>query len=179
MVFAAIGVAAGMGVFVFHASRAESYLSDEPETCMNCHVMTTQYITWQHSSHARVATCNDCHVPHDNLLHKFAFKAQDGIWHATVFTMRWEPQAIQISERAKPVVQDNCRRCHQRLVEETALAVHGGDPDRACWDCHRETPHGTVRSLSAAPTAFQPRLPEVRKIEQNPEVGGRPARPEK
>ena len=80
---------------------------------MNCHVMTTQYLTWQHSSHARVATCNDCHVPHDNLVHKFAFKAQDGSWHATVFTMRWEPQVIRLSERAKPVVQANCRRCHE------------------------------------------------------------------
>ena len=36
-----LGLAAGMGLFVFHISRAASYLSDAPETCMNCHVMTT------------------------------------------------------------------------------------------------------------------------------------------
>ena len=67
-----LGVTAGTAVFVFHISRAASYMSDEPETCMNCHVMTTQYLTWQHSSHARVATCNDCHVPHDNAVHNSA-----------------------------------------------------------------------------------------------------------
>ena len=38
-------------------------------------------------------------------LHKFAFKAQDGSWHSTVFTLRWEPQVIRLSERAKPVVR--------------------------------------------------------------------------
>jgi cytochrome c nitrite reductase small subunit len=175
--FAMFGVAGGMGLFVFHASRAASYLSDSPETCMNCHVMTTQYLTWQHSSHARVATCTDCHVPHDNLIHKFAFKAQDGLWHATVFTARWEPQAIKLSARARPVVQANCRRCHERVVEETAVAMHGADPDRACWDCHRETPHGGVRSLSAAPSVFQPRLPDIPQLNQEPAVGGRPPRP--
>jgi cytochrome c nitrite reductase small subunit len=176
--FAMLGIAGGMALFVFHASRAASYLSDEPETCMNCHVMTTQYLTWQHSSHARVATCNDCHVPHDNFAHKYAFKAEDGLWHATVFTARWEPQVIRLSARAKPVVQANCRRCHEHVVEEVATSAHGGDPNRACWDCHRETPHGAVRSLSAAPTVFQPRLPEVPKMNQNPAVGGRPPRPD-
>jgi cytochrome c nitrite reductase small subunit len=176
--FMALGIVAGMGFFVFHVSRASSYLSDEPETCMNCHVMTTQYLTWQHSSHARVATCNDCHVPHDNVAHKFAFKAEDGLWHSTVFTMRWEPQVIRLSARAKPVVQANCKRCHGRVVEEVAASAHGADGDRPCWDCHRETPHGTVRSLSAAPTVFQPRLPGVTQINQQPAVGGRPPRPE-
>ncbi len=175
--FVLIGVTLGMAFFVFHISRASSYLSDQSETCMNCHVMTTQYLTWQHSSHARVATCNDCHVPHDNPVHKMAFKAQDGLWHATVFTMRWEPQVIKLSDRAKPVVQSNCQRCHSHVVEEVAIAAHGADSDRHCWDCHRETPHGAVRSLSAAPTVFQPRLPDVGQLNQQPEVGGRPARP--
>ncbi|MEI8371324.1 MAG: cytochrome c nitrite reductase small subunit [Planctomycetota bacterium] len=176
--FLMLGITAGMAFFVIHVSRAASYMSDEPETCMNCHVMTTQYLTWQHSSHARVATCTDCHVPHDNLFHKFSFKAQDGLWHSTVFTAGWEPQVIRISERAKPVVQANCQRCHSHVVEEVAVSVHGADPNRHCWDCHRETPHGAVRSLSAAPTVFQPRLPDAAQFNQDPAVGGRPPRPE-
>ncbi len=61
--FILLGVTGGMALFVFHISRATSYLSDSPETCMNCHVMTTQYVTWQHSSHARVATCWTCKSP--------------------------------------------------------------------------------------------------------------------
>ena len=30
-----------------------------------------------------------------------------------------------------------------------------------CWDCHRETPHGRVRSLSAVPNAQVPQLPST------------------
>jgi cytochrome c nitrite reductase small subunit len=175
--FFMLGITAGMALFVFHVSRAASYMSDEPETCMNCHVMTTEYLTWQHSSHARVATCNDCHVPHGNIASKFGFKAQDGLWHSTVFTMRWEPQVIKLSARAQPVVQANCQRCHSDVVDEVAVSAHGADPSRHCWDCHRETPHGSVRSLSAVPTVFQPRLPDIPQLSQAPAVGGRPPRP--
>jgi cytochrome c nitrite reductase small subunit len=139
---------------------------------MNCHVMTAEYISWRHSSHARVATCDDCHVPHTSLTAKYAFKARDGLWHSTVFTMRWEPQAIRISQKAIPVVEDNCRRCHAELISDVAIAAHQYK-DLRCWDCHRETPHGTVRSLSSAPDVFRPRLPEITDPLQEPTVGGR------
>lgn len=174
--FAMLGVAAGAGLFVLDVSRATSYLSDAPETCMNCHVMTTQYLTWQHSSHASVTTCNDCHVPHDSPLAHYAFKARDGLWHASVFTMRWEPQVIRLSQGAVPVVENNCRRCHQAVIEGVAPAGHQGG-DLRCWDCHREVPHGRVRSLSATPGVFQPRLPQATSGNQQPRIGGRPPRP--
>jgi cytochrome c nitrite reductase small subunit len=174
--FAALGVTAGMGLFVFHVSRASSYLSDAPETCMNCHVMTAQYVTWQHSSHGRVATCNDCHVPHNSVVSQYGFKAKDGMWHSTVFTMRWEPQVIRLSQRAVPVVENNCRRCHGSVVSDVAAGVHKPG-DLHCWECHRDVPHGTVRSLSAVPDVFQPRLPSVQQAIQEPAIGGRPARP--
>jgi len=170
------GVFAGLGLAVFHVSRAASYMSDAPETCMNCHVMTTQYVTWQHSSHAQVATCNDCHVPHDSFWKHWAFKARDGLWHSTVFTMRWEPQAIHLSAGAVPVVEANCRRCHSQLVENVSQATHLVG-DLRCWNCHRETPHGSARSLSAVPGAFQPRLPGIGLADREPEIGGRRARP--
>jgi cytochrome c nitrite reductase small subunit len=140
---------------------------------MNCHVMTTQYVTWQHSSHGRVATCNDCHVPHTSIPAKYEFKAKDGLWHSTVFTMRWEPQVIRLSQRAIPVVEANCRRCHAEVIENVSLAVHKAG-DKRCWDCHRDVPHGTVRSLSATPGIFQPRLPGVDDPLQKLKQGGRP-----
>jgi cytochrome c nitrite reductase small subunit len=174
--FLLLGMTAGMGAFVFHISRAASYLSDAPETCMNCHVMTTQYVTWQHDSHARAATCNDCHVPHTSLLAQYGFKAKDGLWHATVFTMRWEPQVIRISAGAVPVVEDNCRRCHAQVIANVAPAAHQAG-DLKCWDCHREVPHGTVQSLSATPGVFQPQLPPVPEPVQQPTIGGRHVRP--
>jgi len=166
-----------MGLLVGHFSRATSYLSDAPETCMNCHVMGPQYATWQHSSHASVATCNDCHVPHSSLAAQYAFKAKDGLWHATVFTMRWEPQVIRISASAIGVVEDNCRRCHERLIDQVHLKVHQPN-DLRCWQCHRAVPHGTVRSLSAVPDVFVPRLRPIDRPDHAPEIGGRPARPD-
>jgi cytochrome c nitrite reductase small subunit len=176
--FLMIGIAAGVGLFVVHISRATSYLSDASETCMNCHVMTTQYVTWQHSSHANVTTCNDCHVPHTSLAAQYGFKAKDGLWHATVFTMRWEPQVIRLSPSAIPVVEDNCRRCHADLIGDVSLAVHksGNPSDLRCWECHRDVPHGSVRSLSATPGVFQPRLPQAPEPNQQPTIGGRPVK---
>lgn len=173
--FVMLGVLGGAGLFVTHLSRATSYLSDNPETCMNCHVMTTQYITWQHSSHANVATCNDCHVPHDSLFHAYRFKAEDGLRHAAIFTLRWEPQVIHISDRAVPVVQANCRRCHAAVVENVSAGPHA-DGDRLCWDCHREVPHGRSRSLSTTSDLFRPQLAPPASLDQESKIQGRPAR---
>jgi len=173
--FLALGMCAGLGLFVTHVSRALSYMSDAPETCVNCHVMTTEYVTWQHSSHAGVATCNDCHVPHDSLVSHYGFKAKDGLWHATVFTMRWEPQVIRLSRGAIPVVEGNCRRCHAAVIGEVSLSGRASG-DLRCWDCHREVPHGSARSLSATPGVFQPRLPAAAEPKQEPTITGRHGR---
>ncbi len=173
--FGAIGAVIGLGVAVAHVSRAPSYLSDSPETCINCHVMYPQYTTWAHSAHGNVATCNDCHVPHDNLLHHYAFKAKDGMKHATIFTLRAEPQVIKMSEAAIPVVQNNCIRCHTNTVESAAM--HGLAPDGLrCWDCHRDTPHGRARSLSATPQVLRPRLAPVGLDDPGHRVEGRTPR---
>lgn len=160
-----LGLFSGLFALVFHVSRASSYLGEAPETCVNCHIMAPQYATWERGSHARVATCNDCHVPHDNLFRKYAFKASDGMRHATIFTLRLEPQVIRVHEAGIQVVQENCLRCHQHQLHQvmgqsTPTSIH--DPgDRLCWECHRETPHGRVNSLSAVPHA---RLPEVHPL---------------
>lgn len=157
-----LGLAAGLALLVLHSSNAVSYLSDRPETCINCHVMVPQYVTWRNSSHRRVAVCNDCHVPHDSLLRKYAFKAADGARHSAVFTLRREPQVIRIKAAGRAVVQENCLRCHMDQV----FAVSAGSIDDAawkrgdgplCWDCHRQVPHGRVHSLASTPNARAPR----------------------
>lgn len=160
--FAMIGVAAGLAMTVAHVARATSYLGNDPDTCINCHVMYDAYLTWKHSSHANVATCFDCHVPHDNIVKYYAYKASDGARHTTVFTMRAEPQVLQLSSGAIPVVQANCQRCHEHTVHK----VHASMPldvgaGQRCWDCHRDVPHSRVRSLSGSVPIMQPRLPPV------------------
>jgi cytochrome c nitrite reductase small subunit len=123
--------------------------------------MTPQYVTWSHSSHREHAHCNDCHVPHNNFLTKYYFKAKDGMRHATIFTLRKEPQVIFIKEEGKEVVQENCVRCHTKLLTDSKLLAKTTEyqhfrTERKCWECHREVPHGTVKSLSSTPHARVP-----------------------
>lgn len=156
-----LGILIGLSLYLFKASNAVSYLSDAPETCINCHVMIPQYATWGHSSHREHASCNDCHVPHDNVVNKYYFKAADGLRHATMFTLRLEPEVIKIKEAGIEVVQDNCKRCHGFVNENISAVkwnlkdVHSGN-GKLCWDCHREVPHGKVHSLSSTPDVILP-----------------------
>ncbi|MFC2135287.1 cytochrome c nitrite reductase small subunit [Bacteroidota bacterium] len=160
------GIIVGLGMNVLYISNAVSYLSDDPMACVNCHVMKPQYATWMHGSHGRDTNCNDCHVPHDNVFEKYWFKAQDGLRHATMFTLRMEPQVIQIKEAGKKAVQENCIRCHENSIQPVALRsinnnMIAEDGQRYCWDCHREVPHGRVNSLASTPFARVPRLKPV------------------
>ena len=176
-VILASGVFFGLGLYSFHISNAHSYLGDKPEACVNCHIMAPQYATWYHSSHRENIICNDCHVPHNNLVNKYFFKAKDGLRHATIFTLRKEPQVIFIKEAGKEVVQKNCIRCHEELLTDSRLlayntGTHTFRMDRNCRECHRETPHGRVNSLSSVPWARVPLpgsvLPEWLRRLKNP-----------
>ena len=154
----------GFSTYSVYLSKASSYLSDNPQTCINCHVMVPQFATWNHSSHREQASCNDCHVPHNNVFSHYYFKAKDGLRHATIFTLRAEPQVIHIKEEGIGVVQQNCLRCHEQLLtgaeqQINNKAFHSEREERLCWECHRETPHGRVNGLSTVPDAIAP-LPE-------------------
>jgi cytochrome c nitrite reductase small subunit len=154
-----LGIFCGLGMYAIYISKAESYLGEKPETCINCHVMNPQYANWAHNAHRRVATCNDCHVPHNNILSKYFFKAKDGLRHATMFTFRLEPQVIVMKSETRPMVQKNCIRCHEQVVGMNFLgALEPGYTnhlqERYCLDCHREEPHGLVNGLSSTPHAL-------------------------
>lgn len=89
------------------------------------------------------------------------FKASDGMRHATVFTLKTEPDIIQIKPAGVKVVQDNCIRCHEKQLGESGLASHTGKAfshgeGRLCWDCHRTVPHGIGNSQATTPYALVP-----------------------
>ncbi len=154
----ALVVALVMFGYLVDKSKALSYLSTDPKACINCHVMHTQYATWQHSSHAQRATCVDCHLPQNSLIDKYTAKTRDGWNHAFAFTANTFAQNIAISDNAASRVQKNCIGCHATL---TATLINNQDryhdftntpqTERKCWDCHRDVPHGKVRSLSSTP----------------------------
>ena len=121
--------------------------------------MTPYYATWSHSSHERDATCNDCHVPHQNLALKYGFKAMDGLKHTAYFVTHAERQAPMAETLTGQVVMDNCIRCHTQLNQEFVQTgrmsymqqqAQGG---KVCWDCHRNVPHSGMNSLMATPNA--------------------------
>lgn len=161
-----LGIFVGLTIHILNISNATSYLSDDPKTCVNCHVMYPEYATWEKGSHGRVTTCNDCHVPQDNIIRKYMFKASDGLRHASMFTFRMEPQVIRIKDAGREVVQENCIRCHSNYLHPVALRSIGAksiyeDNEGVCWDCHRETPHGKVHSLSSAANIIKPEYKAV------------------
>lgn len=155
------GSIVGLSFFLAKESEVVSYMGDDPKTCVNCHVMTSEYNSWMHSSHREVTTCNECHVPHNNIVNKYFFKAKDGLYHATVFTLRQEPQVIFMKEASQEVVQNNCIRCHNQQVTDVKLSSwldnHSENrTGRKCWECHREVPHGKVHGLSSTRFTLAP-----------------------
>ena len=60
-----MGILLGAGGYTFYYARGASYLSNDPRTCVNCHIMRDQFDGWQKASHHDFATCNDCHLPHE------------------------------------------------------------------------------------------------------------------
>lgn len=155
-----LGVIAGLCILFAYLLRMHTYIiGDDPAACVNCHIMSTYYATWSHSSHGRDVTCNDCHVPKDNIVSHYAFKGTDGMKHVAYFVTHSERQAIMAEEGSKEVIMDNCIRCHKQLNQEFVktgridymMAKRG--EGKACWDCHRNVPHGGMNSLSSTPMA--------------------------
>src|SRR5262245_53335779 len=98
----ALGLAAGLGGYTFWYARGSSYLSNDPATCANCHVMNEQFDAWAKGPHHAVATCNDCHTPHD-FLGKWLTKASNGYHHSLAFTTGDFHEPIQIKAHNRAI----------------------------------------------------------------------------
>lgn len=133
----AVGILVGIGGYTFVYARGYSYLSDDPEACVNCHVMREQYSSWIVSSHRNV-TCNGCHTPHD-FVGKYLVKAENGFAHSYAFTFE-DVQVFRIKNRSRGVVEKNCAECHQSFIQGTFLEAGTGD-EPVCTRCHRFTGH--------------------------------------
>jgi cytochrome c nitrite reductase small subunit len=132
----AIGTAVGLGGFTFFYAEGASYLRDDPNACGNCHVMNDQLASWDKSSHHAVATCNDCHAPHDTV-GRYLTKADNGWRHALAFTTGDFEEPIRITDRNRRVTEAACRHCHQEMVEP--LDMHAEATD--CLHCHESVGH--------------------------------------
>lgn len=133
-----IGILIGVGLFTFDYAEGGSYFSEDPNACINCHVMREQFDRWNRSSHHAVATCNDCHTPHV-FPDKWIVKGINGWNHSLAFTTGLFPSNIRIRPFNTAVVEANCVACHRVMVGN----VHRSADDEAlsCVSCHGNVGH--------------------------------------
>ena len=129
----------GLGAFTFGYGDGAAYLTNNPASCANCHVMQGSYDSWAKSSHHAVASCNDCHLPHD-FFGKWLTKVDNGFFHSLAFTTNDYHEPIQIKDRNRRVTQQACLHCHGDLVD-AALPVHAGGESLTCVHCHGGVGH--------------------------------------
>lgn len=134
-----LGVLCGVGSTTFSYAEGLSYLSTDPAACANCHIMQSQYDSWQKASHHTSATCVDCHLP-DGFVTKYLSKAENGWNHSKGFTLQDFHEPILITEKNATILQNNCLRCHQDLVHDQSLFSTEGAP--RCVHCHDSVGHG-------------------------------------
>ncbi|MCL2803837.1 MAG: cytochrome c nitrite reductase small subunit [Micrococcales bacterium] len=142
-ILAAVFVGTAIGMFTFAVSYAEvpSYFGSDPATCTNCHVMQPQYNAWRAGGHAKVATCNDCHLPHGSVVEKYMVKAEDGVLHGSKFTFGNYPVNINIRDSSLATTNETCLYCHSEMTEQLFITMGTDQTERTCTRCHSGIGH--------------------------------------
>lgn len=140
------GVLLGVGGFTFKYAEGFSYFSKDPRACVNCHVMRSQYDSWQKASHKGVATCVDCHLPED-FVRKYLAKADNGYHHSKGFTFEDFHEPIMIKRRNSRILQENCLRCHGNMVQDMVAGATTDLDAIRCVHCHQTVGHGEPAGL--------------------------------
>lgn len=135
-----VGATAGVGLYTFYYAEGASYLSNDAASCANCHVMQGHYDAWNKSSHRNVASCNDCHAPHDSTVNKLYCKARNGLFHSWAFTTDDFPDQLLITDYNRGITEGACRHCHNDVVHAIDLPDREGNA-MSCIRCHNEVGH--------------------------------------
>jgi len=132
----AIGIPVGIGTYTFYYAKGYSYLLNDPEACINCHVMNDNYKSWVQASHHRTATCNNCHAPND-FFGKWSSKAINGFLHSYAFTTGDYLDPIRIKDFNKKIVKNQCISCHQEIFQSPKHSIETIN----CTSCHKNAGH--------------------------------------
>lgn len=130
----------GVGLFTFVFANGFSYFRDDPAVCASCHIMEEQYHGYLAGSHASVATCNDCHAPHTNIVEKYFAKGVNGFNHGLAFTTGWHEENLQITDFNRNITLDACMYCHADYVGDAHIG-RPADEQIDCLLCHSEVGH--------------------------------------
>lgn len=132
----------GVGAFTMVYADGASYLGNNPRTCTNCHIMNEQYDGWLVGSHRNVATCNDCHLPHDNVASKYLVKMENGFSHGSRFTTGNYPENIRIRPSSLRITNAACLHCHGGLTDDMRESAHVNNENQvSCVHCHSGVGH--------------------------------------
>ncbi len=130
----------GVGLFTFGFGNGWAYLGSDPATCAQCHIMDDWYDSYQRGPHAEVATCNDCHMPHTNIVEKYTVKGILGFRHASAFTTGNHPENLRASSLSQRIVQDACVYCHGDMVGNIQM-TRSTSEQVSCVRCHEDVGH--------------------------------------
>jgi cytochrome c nitrite reductase small subunit len=83
-------------------------------------------------------------VPHD-LVGKYATKIEHGYRHSKGFTFQDFHEPVQITERDRRIVENNCVRCHGEFVAEITGHMANPADHVSCSRCHADAGHGPRR----------------------------------
>ncbi len=144
MLAALVGCFIGVSAYTFEFAQGFSYFSNSPKTCVNCHIMRSEYDSWTKASHHAVANCVDCHLPHD-FVGKYLAKASNGYHHSKAFTLQDFHEPIMIKEANARILQANCLRCHGELVHSIVSGSTTARTAVTCVHCHSSVGHGPLR----------------------------------
>jgi cytochrome c nitrite reductase small subunit len=151
---ATVGILSGLGGYTFLYAEGLSYFSADPVACVNCHIMTPQYDSWQKGSHHGVAACMDCHLPID-FAEKYLAKASNGYHHSKGFTFQDFHEPILIKASNSQLLQENCLRCHGDIVSEMLTGATSDADAVRCVKCHADVGHGEPAGLGGPMTRVE------------------------
>lgn len=133
-----LGVLAVVGFAMMLMIKIPALGLSEAAFCGKCHVMEEQVLSYQHSPHASVANCGDCHDPH-GLVTGSAFAAFVGARDVYRVVTNTAPAEIRTKGLSKNVLQTNCLRCHGDLMCEIGDTRENNGS--YCFHCHQEIVH--------------------------------------
>ena len=133
-----VGILLGMLIYLFKYANGASYLSSDPNACINCHIMEPQFDSWKKSSHHSSASCVDCHLPHETIK-KWIAKAENGFLHSKAFTLQNFHEPIMIKDKNKNILQKNCIQCHDSMTDDITNNHYPIKND--CLHCHSSVGH--------------------------------------
>jgi len=181
------GVLIGMGTSFFTVIAVKH--TSDVNFCGSCHSMKPMAAAYRNSVHGGygdsgiMATCADCHLPHESTAGYLVQKVRTGLWDVWVETTHdtskidWHEKR---EERRNWVYDSACLHCHENLLLGTRpnkkaftahkayfakkLVVSGDDGKKEsakCVDCHKHVGHYQLEKH------LPPRPSEVEGEEEN------------